>query len=331
MVSEFILQQTRVAQAIEYYENFISTFPTIFDLALAPIDKVMKAWQGLGYYTRARNLHAAAKQIVADFGGEIPNTFDKLLTVKGLGQYSAAAVASFAFGQAVPAVDGNGYRILTRLFGIFASIDTAKGKKQLFDLANELMDPKQPALFNQGIIDFGAMVCTFRQPKCTQCIFARQCYAHANNLADKLPVRGKRNAPRNRYFAYLMILHKGYTFIKRREEHDIWQLLYEFPMIETPVPVDISKLQQTEQWMQLVGTGTTEILSVSEPVKHQLSHQTIFATFVIVETNNMSYQLKTNFQKVKLEQIDNYSVPQLINNYLAAEPTVNYIKNRKNH
>lgn len=312
-----------------YYLNFIERFPTIEELARADINDVMRAWQGLGYYARARNLHAAACQIVNEYGGDLPCKFEDLLKIKGLGMYSAAAVASFAFGEAVPAVDGNVYRILARVFGVFTSIDTAMGKKEFFRLASELIDRGQPAKFNQAIIDFGAMVCTFRLPKCETCIFSNVCYAFSNNIVSKLPVRGKRVVVRDRFFTYLMINHKGFTYIRRREGSDIWHLLYEFPMIETPALYNIEELMGTDMWREIVGDSEVFVSSISEPIKHQLSHITIYATFVIMDVSKIAYSLRSNFCRVKTGDLDSYPVPRLIDSYLAAEPSVKYFKNSK--
>lgn len=323
-VSEIILQQTRVAQGIDYYYNFIKQFPTVNHLANAPLDLVMKSWQGLGYYTRARNMHIAAKQIMSDYGGKLPNTYSELLKIKGLGNYSAAAIASFAFDEAVPAVDGNVYRILSRVFGVFTPIDSTKGKREFFNLATELIDKEHPASFNQAIIDYGAMVCTYRLPNCQGCVFVDMCYAFSNNIVGKLPVKGKKLAVRSRYFTYLMINHCNYTFIKSREDNDIWHSLYEFPLIETDAPMKIEDLVQLEQWRNIVGDGEVVISSISESVKHQLSHQTIYATFIILDVQNVGYMLKSEYSMVEISKIDSYSIPRLLDVYMAAEPSLKY-------
>ncbi|PID90466.1 MAG: hypothetical protein CSA97_02780 [Bacteroidetes bacterium] len=181
-VSEIILQQTRVAQGMPYYLNFVERFPTVADLANAPLDDVMKAWQGLGYYTRARNLHRAAKMVMEDYGGELPRTYAELLKLPGLGPYAAAAVASFAFHEAVPAIDGNVYRVLARVYGIFEQSGKAEGKKLFWKLAEDIIDRDEPHVFNQAIIDFGALQCTPGMPDCPPCPFSGQCYAEANGL-----------------------------------------------------------------------------------------------------------------------------------------------------
>ncbi|MBQ9470605.1 MAG: A/G-specific adenine glycosylase [Bacteroidales bacterium] len=327
-VSEVILQQTRVVQGIDYYIRFIDRFPTVGALAAAPLDDVMKVWQGLGYYTRASNLHAGAQQVVAQHGGELPRTYDKLLKIKGLGAYSAAAVASFAFGEAVPAIDGNVYRILARVFGVFTPTDSAQGRKEFFGLASELMDRQHPAAFNQAIIDFGALVCTFRQPQCGECPMAERCYALRNNMIGKLPVKGKRAAVRDRYFYYLMVRHGGHTFVRRRQERDIWHSLYEFPLIELPAPLPVEELMLSPDWAELIGDGHFSVLSVSEGIRHQLTHINIHARFIIVEVERAGYKLRADYRRVPIDELERYSVPRLIDAYMAAEPSLRYFRRK---
>jgi A/G-specific adenine glycosylase len=323
-VSEVILQQTRVNQGMSYYLRFVEQFPTIKDLANADPDDVMKAWQGLGYYTRARNLQAGAKQVIENFNGELPKSYEELLKIKGLGMYSAAAVASFAFNEAVPAIDGNVYRILARVFGVFTSVDTGPAKREFFNLGMELIDKKEPAIFNQAIIDFGALVCTPRVPKCEECPMQQFCYAYRNNIVYSFPVKGKKNAPKDRFFTYLMINHKGYTYVNKREGKDIWHSLYEFPLIETHTQLSIEDLIQLDEWGELIGSGNVKILSVSEPIKHQLSHITLYARFVIVEVEKVAYRVKSDYRKVLITKLHELSVPRLIDLYLAAEPVSKY-------
>lgn len=324
-VSEVILQQTRVAQGMAYYHRFLERFPTVQALADAPLDDLMKVWQGLGYYTRARNLQAGAQQVVEHYGGELPRTYAELLKIKGLGAYSAAAVASFAFGEAVPAVDGNVYRILSRVFGVFTPIDTTQGRKEFFALASDLMDKQRPALFNQAIIDFGALVCTYRGAQCMECPQSAGCYAYRNNMVDKLPIKGQRVVVRSRYFYYLMLRYRDTTFVHRRAGRDIWHSLYEFPLIEMPNQVSLSELMATQQWADLLGVDAqVEVLSVSEPIKHQLTHITLYATFIIAELRSMPYALKANYRRVPIDSLGDYSVPRVIDAYMAAEPAMRY-------
>jgi A/G-specific adenine glycosylase len=326
-ISEVILQQTRVAQGLEYYNRFISTFPTIKDLANADIDKVMKIWQGLGYYTRARNLHSSAKQILTDYNGKMPSTYSELLKIKGLGPYSAGAIASFAYGEAVPAIDGNVYRVLSRVFGLFSSSETASGKKEFYNLTLELMDKENPDTFNQALLDFGALQCVPRSPNCADCPFQDICYAYRNNLTNQLPVKGKKLKTRDRYLNYIIIKHKVYTFIKRREVGDIWTSLYEFPLIETDSSADIKTLLMNSAWKEHFAKEEVIVLYESQVIKHILSHQTLYTKFYIVEVSKPTYYITTNYLKVKVDDIQDYSTPRVIDNFLAAEPSEKYLRN----
>lgn len=325
-VAEVILQQTRVAQGHDYYLRFIGTFPTIKHLADAPLDKVMKAWQGLGYYTRARNLQKAAQQILTNYDGKLPKSYNELLKISGIGPYSAGAIASFAFKEAVPAIDGNVYRVLSRVFGVFASPETSTGKKDFFNLAMELIDKEQPDIFNQALLDFGALQCVPRSPDCLSCPFNDICYAYRNNLTNQLPVKGKKLTIRERYLNYLLIRCKGMTFIQRREPGDIWTSLYEFPLIETNKQVDLNELMIENAWHELIGEETPNILHVSQLVKHPLSHQTLYTRFIIIEIKKPTYALKSNYIKIAIPEIQDYSIPRVIDNFLAAEPAEKYFR-----
>jgi len=329
-ISEVILQQTRVAQGLDYYYRFINTFPTIKDLAEANIDKVMKVWQGLGYYSRARNLHAGAKQIMTDYQGVLPSSYTELLKIMGLGPYSSGAIASFAFKEVVPAIDGNVYRVLSRIFGIFASPETASGKKEFFNLTMELIDRKHPDTFNQALLDFGAMQCVPRSPDCLACPFSDICYAYRNNLVNRLPVKGKKIVSRDRFLNYIIVRYGGSTFIQRREAGDIWTSLYEFPLIETSSSVELEVLMNDSIWKDLFGNAKVKILYVSNPIKHLLSHQTLYTKFIIVEIIKPNYFLKSNYLKIPIPDIQEYSIPKVIDNFLAAEPAEKYLrKNEK--
>ena len=330
-ISEVILQQTRVAQGLEYYLRFIETFPTIRDLAESEIDKVMKVWQGLGYYTRARNLQEGARQILTNYNAEIPKSYNELLKIKGIGPYSAGAIASFAFREVVPAIDGNVYRVLSRVFGIFTSSETTTGKKEFFNLAMELIDEKQPDVFNQAMLDFGALQCIPRNPDCLNCPFTEICYAHRNNLVNHLPAKAKKLKVRDRYFSYLLIRYKNHTFIKRREEGDIWTSLYEFPLIETKSLVELEDLMEDPVWIDLFGKQSLKILYVSKPVKHPLSHQTLYIRFIMLQIMKPTYYLKSNYQQVEIESIDEYSTPRVIDNFMAAEPAEKYFRTRNDN
>ena len=323
-VAEIILQQTRVAQGVGYYERFINEFPTVFDLAIAQEDRVLKVWQGLGYYTRARNLQKAAKRIVERYNGELPSNYNELLAIEGIGPYSAGAIASFAFKQVVPAIDGNVYRVMARVFGIFSSPYTSKGKQEFYELVMELIDRNQPDVFNQALLDFGALQCTPLAPKCGNCPFREYCYAFRNNVINSLPVKLKKNAPRERYFNYVMIAFGYDTFIIKRKEKDIWLSLYEFPLIETDKMVDEEAVYNLLGWKSIFKGVSVKVKHVSPIVKHVLSHQTIYARFFLVELDKITSFVKKNFIQIPKSELDSYSTPVLIDSYLAAEPAAKY-------
>ncbi|MCB9001160.1 MAG: A/G-specific adenine glycosylase [Bacteroidales bacterium] len=323
-VSEVILQQTRVNQGMEYYFRFISKFPDIESLANAPIDELMKVWQGLGYYSRARNLQAGARQVVSDYGGKLPETYEELLKIKSLGHYAAAAVASFAFNKVVPAVDGNVFRILSRVFGIFTPIGSTSARKEFFSLAQELISKENPAAFNQAIIDFGALVCTPRNARCETCPMSGFCYAFSNNIVYKLPVKQKKVPPKDRFLCYFMIRKGNYTFVRRREENDIWHSLYEFPVLETKGQLSHEEILVHPFFTELFGNVDVKIHSISDPIKHQLSHLTIWAQFVIVSVDSVPYLVKSKYRQVKIDELEKFSVPRLIDSYMAAEQTAKY-------
>lgn len=327
-ISEVILQQTRVVQGISYYCRIIERFPTIQSLADAHIDDLMKVWQGLGYYTRARNLKAGAIQVVEQYNGSLPTSYRELLRIKGLGAYSAAAVASFAFGEVVPAVDGNVYRILSRIFGIFTPIDSTNGKKEFFALANELISRTEPGRFNQALIDFGALQCTPKSPACPNCPFSAYCYAYKNNLVAVLPIKRKKKPPVERFFYYFLIKHKGHTFIKRRQENDIWHSLYEFPMIETAATLGHQELIERLGNLNFLSGSTVKVLSISQPIRHLLSHRTIWATFIILEIDSPNYILSKEYVRVSIGGVSDYSLPRLIDIYMAAEPVIKYFSSK---
>lgn len=326
-VSEIILQQTRVIQGIGYYNRFINIFPTIFDLANAHEDQVLKVWQGLGYYSRARNMHSAAQRIVKEAGGVLPTTYEELIKIRGIGPYSAGAIASFAYKQSVPAIDGNVYRIIARIFGVFTLPNSASGKREFFQLVMELMDQNAPDIFNQALLDFGALQCIPRGPKCDTCPFDQYCYAYRNNMMDSLPSKDKKIIPRDRFFIYLLVRFKGMTFLSKRKANDIWHSLYEFPLIETKERLDPEALPDSKAWEELVGQGQSTIKFVSPEVKHLLSHQTIFSRFVVVEVEAVSQILEKEYKMIPTHEVEDYSTPKLIENFLAAEPAAKYFLN----
>ena len=237
-LSEIILQQTRVEQGLPYFVNFKKKYPTVGHLAEAPDDEVMRMWQGLGYYSRARNLHETAKNVHRNHGGRFPGTFDELKKLKGVGEYTAAAIASFAFNEKKAVVDGNVIRVLARVFDISTPFDTTEGKKEFGQLAQKLIDAQHPGPYNQAIMDFGATVCTPQNPDCPNCPLKKWCAAFKLGKVDELPVRKNKVAVRQRFFNYLFISNGGEIFIQKRTGKDIWANLYQLPLLETPETID---------------------------------------------------------------------------------------------
>jgi A/G-specific adenine glycosylase len=280
-LSEIMLQQTRVAQGLPYYEAFTSAFPTVFDLANASEEQVLKLWQGLGYYSRARNLHHTAKYIANELNGAFPKNYKTLLELKGVGDYTAAAIASFSYGEVVPVVDGNVFRVLSRVFQIETDISNASAKKEFQEMALALMPKNNPALFNQAIMEFGALQCVPKNPNCENCIFNTKCLALKNNRVAELPVKLKKTKVTNRFFNYLIFEdEKNNTLIQKRSAKGIWHNLYEFPLIETDNDLNLEEL------ITLVSEKHTEdhsIIAVEGlhllPIKHKLSHQNLSIQF----------------------------------------------------
>lgn len=301
-ISEIILQQTRVVQGFDYYQRFIERFPTVEALALADADSVMQAWEGLGYYSRARNLHAAAKQIVEL--GAFPRDYQGIRNLKGVGDYTAAAIASFAFELPHAVVDGNVYRVLSRFFGIDTPIDTTAAKREFAQLATELLDRATPALYNQAIMDFGATQCVPRSPQCNVCPLAEACVARAEGRVEQLPVKAKKTAVKERFFAYIIILDESNVYIHRRGEGDIWTGLYEPLLIETP---------QRASLHEVVPQGY-HVIRTAEGLKHQLTHRTIHADAYLVEKedNASGIVLTNDFIKVKVSELHEYAAPRLV-------------------
>ena len=313
-LSEVILQQTRVDQGYAYYMRFVESYPKVRDLANAPEDDVLKAWQGLGYYSRARNLHAAAKQICEVYSGKFPTTHRDILSLRGVGDYTAAAIASFAYNEPYAVVDGNVYRVLSRIFAIDTAIDSTLGKKEFAALAQELLNDNEAALHNQSIMEFGALQCTPSSPKCDNCPASTICLAFAQKKTYKYPVKQGKTKIRHRYFNYFDIRIDDTTYLHKRTAKDIWQNLYELPLIETEKPVELVELLLFPSFISLFGkTGVKHIEEVCE-YKHILSHQIIHARFYKIE---ISEQIKTQYINIKTEDVGDYPVSRLIHKYLS--------------
>ncbi|MFT6970175.1 MAG: A/G-specific adenine glycosylase [Roseivirga sp.] len=316
-LSEIILQQTRVAQGLPYYLAFVETYPTIYELAWASETEVLRLWQGLGYYSRARNLHACAKMVVSDYGGKFPDNFDELLKLKGIGRYTAAAIASFAFGQASAVVDGNVYRVLSRVFGIEEDISSTRGPKVFEVKANELIDQGRPGTYNQAIMEFGAIQCSPKSPACGLCPFSSVCFAFNKNCIDLLPVKTKKVKVKKRYFTYLVFKLKEQYFFKERGKKDVWQGLFDFHLLETNDAFDPEQLAMR---MEEGNLGNVVIGNTSKLYEHVLTHQRIFANFVQITIQESQLEKLLSFdsqlQSYTIKQIRDLPKPVLISNYL---------------
>ncbi len=313
-LSEVILQQTRVAQGMDYYLRFVGRFPDAGALAAASEDEVLKLWQGLGYYSRARNLHAAARQIVGTFGGEFPRTQEAVRQLRGVGDYTAAAICSIAFDQPCAVVDGNVYRVLARLFDLDTPIDTTAGRRAFAELAQSQLDAVRPGLYNQAIMDFGAMQCTPGQPDCAACPLSGKCLALAAGTVAARPVKQGRTKVRDRWFHYLHITCGDRVPLCRRGGGDIWQGLYEFPMIETPAAADFGDVVRTESFRRWLGDEKWTLVRTVAMPRHQLSHQRLHAVFYRIETPALTPEAAV--AAVPQQSLGDYAVPRLVERYL---------------
>ena len=311
-ISEIILQQTRVVQGYDYFMRFMKRFPDVATLAQADEDEVMKYWQGLGYYSRARNLHAAAKSM----NGVFPKTYPEVRALKGVGDYTAAAICSFAYNMPYAVVDGNVYRVLSRYLGIDTPIDSTEGKKLFAAVADELLDKKNPALYNQAIMDFGAIQCSPQSPNCMFCPLASGCSALAGGMVTQLPVKQHKTKTTNRYFNYIYVRMGAYTLINKRTGNDIWRNLFEFPLIETPEAVSEEEFPALPELRAMFAEGETPIVRlVCRDVKHVLSHRVIYANFYMVDLPENS-QSFTSYQKITAEELEQYAVSRLVHAFI---------------
>lgn len=304
-LSEIILQQTRVDQGIAYYFKFIDKYPTVLALANADEMEVLNLWQGLGYYSRARNLHASAKLIASKLNGEFPQNYQEILQLKGVGSYTAAAIASFAYGEKIAVVDGNVYRVLSRIFGIETPIDSTNGKKQFAELAQELISDEQPGIHNQAIMEFGALQCVPQNPDCEQCVFNSKCFAFEKKTIKTLPVKSKKIAVKKRFFHYLIFKWENKIILQKRSSNDIWAHLYEFPLIET---------SESNKPLIFADYKMKEPRFSSEIVKHILSHQHLFVQFHVFDCKPQ--KTEQNWLEIELDEFENYPIPRVIDRFL---------------
>ena len=296
-VSEIILQQTRVQQGWDYYLRFIETFPDVASLARAPEEQVLRVWQGLGYYSRARNMHAAAQQIMDLHKGKFPSQYEDIRQLKGIGDYTAAAIASIAFKLPYPAVDGNVLRICSRIFGIHDDIMLPVTRKQITDICRKHIPHNNPGDFNQACMEFGAVWCTPKNPKCDDCPFASQCYALKHDVVEMLPVKSNKITKRERYFHYNFYIYNNSTVIEKRTGNDIWRNLYQFPMQEYPTDAEFPNQDN------------------STKVREILTHQIIYATFQIQQLNKMPVLGKHQLL-VPLDRLHEYPMPKIMVDFL---------------
>jgi A/G-specific adenine glycosylase len=314
-LSEIILQQTRVEQGLAYYERFIKTFPTVQLLARAPEQKIFKLWEGLGYYTRCKNLIATAKYISKELGGVFPSHYEDILALKGIGPYTAAAIASFAFQLPHAVLDGNVFRVLSRYFGISTPIDSTEGKQLYATMAKELLDAQQPGLYNQAIMDFGATVCKPQQPLCSQCVQKADCQAFLHGWVDQLPVKEKQLKRRTRWLYYFIVRIGDEVLVRKRGAKDIWENLYEFVLFENEalfMPDESTFKAIFERWS---GDIPVTVKSVSPEFRQQLTHQTISGHFISVEITSLPPGLN-GYERIKWAALKKYPFPRFITSYL---------------
>ena len=311
-LSEIILQQTRVEQGLPYYLKFIKTFPTLLDLASANEDQILKLWQGLGYYSRAKNLHSSAKYIIKYHDGIFPKEYSEILALKGVGVYTAAAISSFSFGLPYAVVDGNVIRVLSRFFGIEDTYDSSLGKKKYHNLAQKLLDQKIPAEHNQAIMEFGALQCTPKSPKCSVCIFAPECIAYNLGSVHKFPVKIKKIKIKKRFIHYLLIKNEN-TFLLGKRNTGIWKGLYDFPFLEYSSHKTEEAVILSNQWIDFFAKKDYKINSVSDVILHKLTHQHIYAKFWILDTDKIQLE---NYIFIHKSELLNYPFSRLIDKFL---------------
>ena len=315
-ISEIILQQTRVEQGLRYYEKFITAYPNICTLANAPEQQVFKLWEGLGYYSRCKNLLTTARAICSDLNGVFPSTYESIHSLKGIGSYTAAAVSSFAYNLPYAVVDGNVMRVMSRYFGLDTPVDTTEGKKLYTGLADTLLDKERPDLYNQAIMDFGAVICKPQQPACAICIQQSGCTAFLQKRTHQLPVKKKALVKKSRWFYYFIIEYAGQVYIRKRTQRDIWENLYEFVSNEVESPFffdDTAAVQDTLK--SILGNQDFTILHVSEEYRQQLTHQTITGKFAEVVINTPSPGL-SEYELVNRDTLPQYPFPKFITQYL---------------
>lgn len=322
-LSEIILQQTRVEQGMSYFYKFSTKYPTVHDLASASEDEVLKDWEGLGYYSRGRNMLATAKYISVELKGIFPSTYKEIIQLKGVGSYTAAAISSFAFNEEQAVVDGNVYRILSRFFGISTPIDSTGGKKEFQKLADQLIALQNPSDHNQAMMEFGSMQCTPKKPDCEKCPLQSECFAFQKGLISELPVKAKKTKQTKRYFTYLIYIDKDSILIQKRPEKGIWANMYEFPLLESKSIKEQDLLIKEQKWLQ---NDKIKVNRISDTHKHILSHQQLFAKFVELEVDHISIE-SNNQLIIKQQELKKYALPKLLVNYISERDDLLYLLN----
>ena len=319
-LSEIILQQTRVEQGTDYYLKFLTQFPTIQHLARAPLERVYKLWEGLGYYNRCKNLHHTAQVIVKEWGGIFPDSYDALLRLKGVGPYTAAAIASFAYNHPHAVLDGNVYRVLSRFFGITEPTDTKQGEQLFRNVADACLHPKRSALYNQAIMDFGATICKPNVPNCAECPLRRKCVAYTQNLITELPVRSKQKQRRDRWFVFFSLHHQNRMAIRIREGKDIWHHLHELPHYEAATQKEWDQFIKAEyhNWIASHFAPGYELLSISPVFTQPLTHQQIHAVFIRLTLKKPFLHIRKHWQWLGPAERNRLAFPKIINQFLLA-------------
>ncbi|MBC8053108.1 MAG: A/G-specific adenine glycosylase [Sphingobacteriaceae bacterium] len=314
-LSEIILQQTRVDQGLPYFNRFSEKYPRVADFAAATEDEILNMWQGLGYYSRGRNMHRTAQLVMEEHAGYFPKKYAELIKLKGVGEYTAAAISSFSANEAKAVVDGNVFRVLARYFGIEEPINSSGAKKLFTELANEVIDRSDPATSNQALMEFGSLQCRPKNPLCETCPLRLHCQAFQKNMVSILPVKLKKSTVRLRYFNYIVLQREGRILLNKRGPNDIWQNLYEFPLIETHDFSPAQSIVNSENFKN--SFGNAHIRNVFGPVKHILSHQKIHAQFIVIDNNGMDgdYSSKHWFF-TDISSLENLAQPKLIFSFL---------------
>ena len=312
-LSEIILQQTRVEQGWKYYEKFITVFPDINKLAAAKDEKIYKLWEGLGYYSRCKNLIETARFISKKLNGKFPETFEDILSLKGVGNYTASAIVSFAYNLPHAVVDGNVFRVLSRVFGIKNPIDSTEGKRLFSQLAFDLLDKGQPGIYNQALMDFGAVICKPQNPLCDNCVLKDHCFAYKKGFVNKLPVKEKEIKVTTRWFNYLVIGYNDKIYIRKRIGNDIWRNLHEFILIETNADVPAKRLLARAEKEKILKKDSYKVVSISPLYSQQLSHQKIKGRFIKITIKKEL--VLAGFKPVSLKQLSRHAFPRLLNAY----------------